>query len=194
MREGVRHVVYLLLLTLAFFALIPAFLHADPVIHALTPEHVGLTAKPQPTLYWYLSEPTVQPLLFTLLVTDGKSIQTMIAEPLPRPARPGVQRIRLKDYGITLREKDTYQWSVVLLTQQEGSTRTMETQATLEFLNCKGLEGSNGCSGFWYDNLEAISEAIEKEPGDKTLRAQRAELLKQGGLGHLVDRYRDLAE
>jgi len=33
--------------------------------------------------------------------------------------------------------------------------------------------------GFWYDAIAALSQLIDSNPGDKTLREQRADLLEQ---------------
>lgn len=177
--------------------LMPVFsARAEPVIQALTPDHIGFATTPQPTLYWYLSEITTRPLLFTLKVDDGEPTRTIIEEPLVPPVRAGVQRVRLKDYGITLRQSDTYQWFVSLVGPPEAPAATVVTGGMIEVVNCHTLLLSRKrCSDVaWYDRLEAISEAIEENPADRRLRAERAKLLKQGGLGHLVERYKELAE
>src|SRR6185295_19593885 len=128
---------------------------------------------------------------------EHDSPQTLLTISL-EPARAGVQHIRLKDYGVVLREEATYRWSVELADSPAASTSVSETSATMEFVNCKKLvmEDVVACPNwnFWYDLLEEVSEAIQKEPGNKALRAKRAALLKQGGQGYLVERFNDLAE
>jgi hypothetical protein len=42
-------------------------------------------------------------------------------------------------------------------------------------------------NGVWYDAIDSISRAIQNNPGDATLRAQRAGLLEQVGLKAAAD-------
>jgi hypothetical protein len=41
--------------------------------------------------------------------------------------------------------------------------------------------------GSWYDTLETISDQIDREPSNRTLRTQRNALLAQGGLELAAD-------
>src|ERR671922_2883156 len=73
---------------------------APPTLSVLAPDHTGLTAQEQPSLYWYLSESTTYPVEFT--IRDDRAIQPLIERRLRSPTQPGVQRVRLADYGVRL--------------------------------------------------------------------------------------------
>ena len=71
-----------------------------PMLSALAPDHTGMTIQEQPSLYWYLSKSTSYPIEFTII--DDRAIQPLVERRLSGPLQPGVQRLRLADYGIRL--------------------------------------------------------------------------------------------
>lgn len=162
-----------------------------PALYVLVPDHVGLTKDEQPTLLWYLSKPTSLPLEFTLV--DSRAIKPLLEKQLSPPAKPGVQRISLKDFGIKLEPNVQYKWFVTLVVGPESSSRDIVVGGTIERITfveklslCQGMNGNTvndlaGC-GLWYDAIAMLSEMIEKAPDDRMLRKQRASLLQQVGL------------
>lgn len=162
-----------------------------PALYVLAPDHVGFTKDEQPSLYWYLSKITSLPLEFTLL--DTRAVKPILETKLKPPAQPGVQRISLKDFGIKLETGVQYKWFVTLVVGPEASSRDVVAGGTIErilFIEWLSLcQSKNGDAvfryaecGLWYDAIATISEMIEKAPDDRTLRKQRASLLKQVGL------------
>jgi len=61
----------------------------------------------------------------------------------------------------------------------EASTDLKEKVAAA---NPASLPGVYAEAGIWYDALSVLTDQIEAEPGNKTLRETRADLLRQVGL------------
>jgi len=81
---------------------------------ALVPEHVGLTSRAQPSLFWHVDVLPDPSLPFTFTITDESTLETLVREELPRPESAGLQRIDLRDYGVELAPGSEYRWSVFL--------------------------------------------------------------------------------
>ena len=165
-----------------------------PVLAALVPDHVSLTLSEQPSLFWYidmLPKPEIR-LVFALL--DEDSIEPM-REITLKVEKPGVQRIPLAAHGVKLEPGIDYEWSVALVLDPEQRSRDIIASGWVTRLKDapEGLEsriqagaaqdavGTYAAAGLWYDALAAISDLIEQNPGDASLRAIRASLLKQVG-------------
>ena len=165
-----------------------------PTLVVLTPkDHTGLTVQEQPVLYWYLSQETKHTVEVTL--ADQQGIKPLLETRLNPPLQPGIQVVRLADYGIHLAPGVPYKWSVALvpdLTQRSQdvmSAGTIERIALSDELR-KQLARANKTSaarlyaaaGLWYDTIAALAELIDAAPQDARLRQQRATLLEQEGL------------
>jgi hypothetical protein len=166
-------------------------------VQALAPDHVGVTTREQPTLYWYLAQPTSTRIDFA--IRDETSVAPLLDVQLPAPTRAGIQAVRLADHGVRLRPEVDYQWFVSLVGDPErrskdvttgGWIRMREPDATLrERLRATppGREAfAYAESGVWYEAIDAVSSALEATPGDAGLHAQRAALLDQAGLPELA--------
>jgi hypothetical protein len=168
-------------------------------LSVLAPDHVGLTTREQPTLYWYLSEPTTRRIEFSL--TDDRHPEPLVAATLPQSAESKIRRIRLADYKVRLEPGVRYEWSVALVTDPERRARDTITTGAIErspapaSLVAELRDSSNDATfvyaeaGIWYDALDVVSEAIAARPSDALL-AQRAALLEQVGLREIADRTR----
>ncbi len=164
-----------------------------PVLSALAPDHTGLTVREQPTLFWYLSKATTQPLLLT--ITDDQVGPPLIDTRLTPPIPPGIQGVRLADLGARLLPGVHYRWLITLVPDPDHPTGyifaggAIERMALPEPLS-KKLAGASQLEvaalyakeGFWYDAVTTLSEMIHAAPHDPNLRAQRAGLLEQVGL------------
>jgi hypothetical protein len=163
----------------------------------LAPDHVGLTIQQQPSLYWFLSAPTELPLEFTLI--EAKAVNPLIERRLDPPEKPGIQRIRLADYGLNLQDNVLYQWFIALIPDPERRSKDIlsggfiqKTQPTGELrekLDKKDKRmGVHTCAeaGLWYDAFTATCDLIERSPDDVHLRQMRASLLEQGGLDQVA--------
>ena len=168
-----------------------------PGVVVITPEHTGLTANPQPALYWYLSKAIGTRFEFAL-VNDLKVDPILhIISDGDMPA--GFNHIDLAERGITLEPGVEYKWSVVLV--QDPGQRSVDIvssghieyvtppaalQAELE--NATPVEAVRilAGAGYWYDTFAQLSGWIATDPGNSTLREERAALLKQVGLADLA--------
>ena len=164
-----------------------------PVLAALVPEHVGLTAQEQPSLYWYLSKLTNCFVEFTLI--DDQSIQPLLEKRIGPPVQAGVHCIRLADYGIRLSTGKQYRWFVALVPDPEHRSKDIiagggiERIELPEILLTKLTRAGKGEvpyiyaeGGIWYEALSAISDLIDSTPDNADLRKKRASLLEQVGL------------
>lgn len=166
----------------------------EPVLKVLAPaDHVGATVKESPALYWYLSQPTSYPIVFTL--EDTRHFRPMLRVNLKPPAKPGVQMIRLADYGKTLEEEVEYRWHIAVVVDPESPSKDIHAMGVIEripyvealFLgrSCKDPNDAvclYADAGLWYDAIMVISDLIAANPKNRPLRLKRAALLEQVGL------------
>jgi hypothetical protein len=114
---------------------------------------------------------------------------------VPRTSRAGIQALRLADHGVRLKPQVEYQWSVALVKDPEqrstdvvssGTIRYVKPSAalekTLEQTDASALAAALAGEGYWYDALKTLSESIDAQPGNPSLREQRASLLEQVAL------------
>jgi len=168
-----------------------------PMVIPLVPDHVGLTIVTQPDLYWYLSKPTLSPVMFVLL--DARSVQVITRVTLTPPFQPGVQLLRVKDFGISLERDVQYRWFVNVVLDPNAPSRDLVAGGMIqrivpEFAASDLPSTSNLAAvrfyaeaGLWYDAIAAISNLISAAPTDHLLRKQRASLLTQVGLREVAE-------
>jgi hypothetical protein len=172
----------------------------EPVLKVLAPDdHIGETIHRSPALYWYLSEPTAYPIIFTL--EDSRHWTPILEVTLKPPTRPGVQAIRLDDYEKTLEPEVQYRWHISLITDPESRSKDIHAMGIIERVPYVQavVEGRTGCrdardvfclyveSGLWYDAIQVISDLIAASPQDRVLRLQRAALLDKVGLTDVAE-------
>jgi len=165
----------------------------SPTLLVLAPDHVGITSRKQPVLYWYISRPTTCRIEFTL--NDEQRGETVVRKDLGLPKQAGVQAIKLSDFNAELSPGIVYQWFVTLEADPDqpgkdvydgGSIMLLESVQDLEKkLAATGSAGTPRIyaeEGLWYDALSASWDPGNKRD-DKSLRQQRIALLKQVGFG-----------
>lgn len=165
-------------------------------LQLLAPDHLGLTTDEQPTLYWYLAEPTTTRIDFT--IRDESSVAPLLELQLPSD-EPGIHAVRLADHGVRLRADANYQWFVSLVVDPERRSKDFsvgawirlgETDAALRERLAAAPGGSEALayaeSGFFYEAIRAASDRIAASPADPVPRAQRAALLEQVGLSEVA--------
>jgi len=168
------------------------------VLSVLAPDHPGLTVNEQPSLYWFMSNPSSVRVEVT--VTDPAGTQPLLELQLPPPVQPGVHRIRLADHNVRLAPGVPYRWFVAIVADPSRRSRdilaggTIERIALPEGLRLKLAQADKAQlpflyaeAGLWYDAFGVISELIESAPNDPELRKQRAALLAQAGLPELPE-------
>ena len=160
-----------------------------PQIWALAPEHIGLTTREQPSLYWYSTKSMSARI--ELVAINNRDTKTILEESVGSSASPGIQRIDLARYGIRLRPGIEYRWSLSSETDPKqrsnnGWIRRVDPGSGLakriEATPVTGHAAIYAEEGIWYDAIATASELIEQSPGDIALRTQRAALLEQVGL------------
>jgi len=159
---------------------------ALPTPMALVPEHVALTTRHAPSLFWHIDAPAPEGTrLFFTLVEEAEGLPLVEVELAP-PAKAGIQRVLLADHSIDLDPEITYQWSISLVPDIQH--RSADVVATGYIQRVDGPEGgfSNAqayaAAGLWYDALETLSDAVDASPEADGPRAQRRSLLRQAGL------------
>lgn len=162
-------------------------------VTALAPDHIGLTATDQPSLYWYLSQAT--PLPVELTISANRAIEPLLETRLKSPLSSGIQRVQLADYNVRLVPGVVYRWYVSVIHDLEQRSRDVVTSGVIlredtpEGLRARLDKADKGRkphiyaeAGFWYDAVLAISELIDAAPRNMELRQQRAALMEQVGL------------
>jgi hypothetical protein len=102
------------------------------VLSVLAPEHTGWTAKDQPTLYWYISEPANTRVELTVI--DDAAIAPLLETHLEPPSKAGVQHLRLADHNVHLKEGMEYQWSVALVRDPGQRSQDIVASGTLAYV------------------------------------------------------------
>jgi hypothetical protein len=89
-------------------------------LRAIVPDHVGYTLQKSPVLYYFISEATTLPTLFTL--RDPRATQPVVEVLVHSPGRAGFQAIRLADYNVVLEPGVPYRWSITILQDPVSSS------------------------------------------------------------------------
>ena len=165
-----------------------------PLLYALVPDHVAVTAETQPSLVWYLSTATTLPLEFTVL--EGIGVAPLLEVSLPSPREAGVHLISLGTYDLKFEQGKTYQWFVSLIPDPTRRSKDIIAGGLLEVVSlpediAKAVKQATpqeatkllANAGFWYDALGVISQEIQANASDPGLRELRAALLEQVDLG-----------
>ncbi len=170
-------------------------------------DHVGLTTRASPTLYWNLSEATTTRIEIT--VVDDDAIEPVVSLSLPAPVAAGVHALDLESLGVVLAPDKTYRWFVALVHDAHRRSKDELAEGTIERIavpvalesepggvraataraELAGRDGEIGAlraeslraasTGLWYDALAALSSALERDPTNPELRADRSALLAQ---------------
>jgi hypothetical protein len=172
-----------------------------PLLYALVPDHVAVTAEEQPPVVWYLSKATPFPLEFTVI--EGIGVEPILEVPLSSPAVPGVQIIPLAQYDLKFETGKTYQWFVSLIPDPARRSKDIIAGGMLEVERlpeniAEAVKQATthdatrllAKAGFWYDAMGMISYGIQANPTDRALHDVRAALLEQVDLNTVaqVDR------
>lgn len=162
-------------------------------LSVLAPNHVGLTVRAQPDLYWFISGETACPIEFT--ITEIRAAKPLLEKRLDTPPRAGIQCIRLKDLALSLKQDVPYQWFVVAVVDPNRRSKDILSGGAVQFVASPPAlreklrkAGKNNAvyvyaeEGLWYDAIAAVSDLIQASPKDPLLRKKRAALLQQAGL------------
>jgi|GEM_PF-184672 len=172
-----------------------------PLLYALAPDHVAVTAHEQPPLMWYLSQATSFPLEFTVI--EGIGVEPVLEVPLSSPREAGIHMISLGEYDLKFEQGKTYQWFVSLIPDPARRSKDIIAGGMLEVMSlpeniAEAVKQATpqeatkllANAGFWYDAIGAISQEIQAHSTDRALHDLRAALLEQVDLNTVaqVDR------
>jgi hypothetical protein len=159
----------------------------------LSPEHVGLTTKEQPSLYWYQSKAVKTD--FELTIMEARAVSPVLELKLNSPQSDGIQRLWLGDHGVKLKEGSEYRWTVEMVIDPANPSRNVVASGVIKRVPppaalAKRLQGAPPSElpfiyadeGIWYDSLEALSDLIDKQPADKALHEERGMFFMQAKL------------
>jgi len=169
-----------------------------PFIAVVTPEHAGLSSKPQPVLYWYLSADMKTRFEFALVTNTA--IDPIVELVFDRVMSAGLHSLDLAEQGVTLQPGVSYQWSVALVPDTEKRSADIVSSGRIEYLplapeqvqrielaDAAELPGVYAGEGYWYDSFASLSALLAASPDDKRLLEERTALLRQVGLDAVVD-------
>jgi hypothetical protein len=118
-------------------------------------------------------------------------VQVMI----DRSTKAGIQRLKLADHGAKLAVGVEYQWVVALVTDPDNRSKDLVASGVIKRIQPPAdlkekvskappasLPSVYADAGIWYDALGALSDQIDAQPDNKSLRQSRADLLQQVGL------------
>jgi hypothetical protein len=166
---------------------------ATITLDVLAPDEIGVTTQAQPSLFWFQSKPANAKFELTLL-QDNK-VKPIVQVLVERSMKAGIQRLKLSDHGAKLDLGVEYQWVVALVTDPDnrsndlvasGLIKRVEPGAELKDKLAQSAPASRALvyaeAGIWYDALSVLSDQIDAQPDNKSLRETRSDLLRQVGL------------
>ncbi len=156
-----------------------------PIIELLAPaDHAGMTASPEPTLYFFISRPVQWPMQFT--ISAPMRPVPIIEVTIPSPTAAGIYALPATAYNFRLQPGIVYTWSVSIILEPRAWSRNIVASATImsdptlapAFPTSTPLQRAIhfAQAGLWYD---AVAEAGAREPGR---RMALDALMRQVGL------------
>ncbi|MBS0171785.1 MAG: DUF928 domain-containing protein [Nitrospira sp.] len=166
------------------------------VLIALVPDHVAFTVKNDPTLCWYQSLRTPQPMMLT--VVDSRGIRPILEHSFPSPVRAGIHCLKPRDYGVEFRAEESYRWYVTVVMDRNRPSLDVVAGGMIERIALDeacalGLPcPSPSCdtdgifryaeSGLWYDAIACLVELLEQDPRKDGVEQMLDHLLRQSGV------------
>lgn len=152
-------------------------LMSDAPLQLLAPATLGLTSQASPTLYWYCAKSGSQIAEIALIRQDDN--QTLLEKTLS-VQNAGIQRTRLKEYGVSLPVGVEYRWSMALIADSAGSSSDFIANGTILYQPA-GFAMTTAAdyarAGYWYDALAKLMDDATSTAAD-----QLDALLEQGGV------------
>ena len=154
-------------------------------------DHIALTTRAQPTLYWFVSDRTDARIDITLV--DPLAIDPLLEMTVDGPVEAGIHALDLAEHNLTLQPNRTYHWHVAVVqdasrrstdTLVEGFIARTEVTSELErsLRDARQSYAPYALSGIWYDAVAELRQAISEEPKNRRLKLQEIALLEQADL------------
>lgn len=169
-----------------------------PALHALAPEHVGATAEASPVLYWHLSAESGVPIEIAVF-SEEDDATPLVEAWLEPPVAAGLHAFRFAQHGLELEPGQTYYWFAALVPDRANREHDAVAGAALRHTPLADALRARlsaappaqrahvlADAGYWFDAVATYTAWLAAEPGAAKLRAQRAALLEQVGLGALT--------
>ncbi|WP_454063651.1 DUF928 domain-containing protein [Candidatus Nitrospira salsa] len=172
------------------------------MLFAMVPDHLGLTIKEQPSLYWYLSRPA--PYKMVLTVNQEDLIRPVLEISLADDGVPGIHSVCLHDHNVRLELGKEYQWFVELVVDADSPARNLVAGGRIKRISppetllaqLRNAEPQDVTSiyseaGLWYDAFDSISDLIAKVPDNPDYPQGRNYLLKQIDMIDIIEMARE---
>jgi len=153
-------------------------------LYVLAPEHVGLTTRAQPTLFWFQTAPASLPFEISILIPNDPTPVLHVRR--SNATTGGFHHLDLADHGVRLAPGVDYQWVVALVRDPQSRSRDIVSSGWIRYSAPPGSTSSDSAAavraGYWYDLMTTLFAQITARPGDAQLAADRRDLLTQVGL------------
>lgn len=163
-------------------------------LDVLAPQHTGHTSLAQPTLHWFVSEPTEVRVLVQNIQPQSIEEANMTLDKTITVKEPGLQVLSLELHDYSLKPTTIYEWSVSLTnaskTLSSGTIRWVEPSEALK-KQIDSVEGKAkydlfATNGYWYDTIHGVSEMIAEHDDNAEYKADRTALLEQVELPQIL--------
>ena len=171
---------------------------AMAMLFALVPDHLGLTIKEQPSLYWYLSKNEPYKLVLTLNHQD--LVSPILELTLGKNGTSGIHSVSLEDHKIKLELDKEYQWFVELVVDNDYPARNVVAGGRIKRItppepllvklrkaDPHEVTAVYSEAGLWYDAFDSISDLIVRKPENPEFSKGRNYLLKQVDLMEVAE-------
>lgn len=168
----------------------------DPALYAsvLAPAAtVGVATSEQPTLYWYLSKATKDPVEIAINDLNDKA-NPVLELSLDGVAEAGLQKLDLAKHGARLAPGGEYELVIEVITSEDAGSRNATAvcriarppagRAPAEAAPPAGLSKPDVAAfhakrGAWFDYIAALLAAVNENPKDKSLLTRLGASLKR---------------
>jgi len=164
-----------------------------PQLYVIAPDHAGFTTQAQPTLTWFLSQPTKAPVVITVISNDAEF--PMLEVNTDGKAQGQFHQLKLADHKIELAPGAEYEWSASIVPDPDkfsqgilasGRIRrvapTVEQTGLFKSTPAADLPLVYAQQGFWYDAIATLQSQLKEHPDNAVLLDLRNNLLSQVGL------------
>ena len=154
-------------------------------LYVISPEDLGLSARAQPTLFWYQTAPAELPFEISVLKPNDPT-PVMLVRQTGATTR-GFHHLNLGDHGVTLSPGTDYQWVVALVRDPQSRSKDIVSSGWIRHVRDDGSThrpdaAGYAAAGYWYDTVTTLFAQIDAHPQDAQLAADRRDLFVQVGL------------
>lgn len=162
---------------------------------------VALTAKRQPTIYWFVGRPTRRDVRITITAVDG--VEPIIEELLPPPTEAGLRAYSLARAGVSLERDSVYLFEVALVASARRPDLDVTASSLVRVVEAGSIERrlaeqpkeaaihTLAEAGLWLDAFARSQEMVAALPGETLPAAHRGALLESAGLDAIARRIRE---